>query len=87
VLEAQQSAFNRAAVGREYDVLIEREGRAPGQMVGRTPYLQALCVREDGVAIGDLVRVRVESVGAHSLSGRIMGRGAGDSPAPRATEA
>jgi tRNA-2-methylthio-N6-dimethylallyladenosine synthase len=40
VIDHQQSAFNRASIGRTVDVLFERAGRKPGQIVGRTAYLQ-----------------------------------------------
>ena len=39
LLAQQQSAFNSACVGRVVPVLFEREGRHPGQLVGRSPYL------------------------------------------------
>ena len=40
LLAAQARAFNEATVGRVLPVLLERAGRHPGQLVGRTPYLQ-----------------------------------------------
>ena len=40
LIDSQQSAFNRTALGRTVDVLFERAGRKPGQIAGRTPYLQ-----------------------------------------------
>ncbi|MDP7345251.1 MAG: radical SAM protein, partial [Alphaproteobacteria bacterium] len=42
LLEAQQLAFNRACEGRRLEVLLERPGRQPGQLVGRSPYMQAV---------------------------------------------
>ncbi len=38
VLAQQQSAFNSACIGRVVPVLFEREGRHPGQLIGRSPY-------------------------------------------------
>src|SRR5258705_10768328 len=40
LIESQQSAFNMAAIGNTVDVLFERAARNPGQIVGRTAYLQ-----------------------------------------------
>src|SRR5205085_3693942 len=40
LIDSQQSAFNQAAIGNTVDVLFERTGRNPGQIVGRTAYLQ-----------------------------------------------
>src|SRR5919112_1922255 len=36
-----QLAFNRSKVGCDTQVLIERRGRLPGQMIGRSPWLQS----------------------------------------------
>jgi tRNA-2-methylthio-N6-dimethylallyladenosine synthase len=74
LLEVQQRAFNDACVGREFQVLLERPGRHAGQLVGRSPYLQAVHVAARGAEIGDFVPVRVDSVGGHSLAAHIMGR-------------
>ncbi|MEE8371985.1 MAG: tRNA (N6-isopentenyl adenosine(37)-C2)-methylthiotransferase MiaB [Sphingomonadales bacterium] len=41
-LNAQQQAFNKRSVGRSMKVLLERPGKRPGQMVGRSPYMQAV---------------------------------------------
>src|SRR5256885_7880125 len=41
-IEAHQFAFNRSKVGRATPVLIERKGRHPGQMIGRSPWLQSV---------------------------------------------
>src|SRR5215472_14202507 len=46
-IDAQQAAFNARCLGRSFEVLFERPGRYPGQLVGRTPYLQTVQV-EDG---------------------------------------
>src|SRR5260370_9512207 len=42
VLERQQTAFNANCLGKSFEVLFERRGRYPGQIVGRSPYLQAV---------------------------------------------
>lgn len=44
LLNTQQKAFNDASVGRVFDVLFERRGKRAGQLVGRSPYLQAVHV-------------------------------------------
>ena len=73
LLAVQQHAFNAACVGRETEVLLERPGREPGQLVGRTPYLQPAHLPAEGRAIGDLVRVRIERALPNSLSARPVG--------------
>jgi tRNA-2-methylthio-N6-dimethylallyladenosine synthase len=70
-LEVQAAAFNAACVGRTLPVLLERPGRHPGQLVGRSPYLQAVHVAGAGLAIGDLVPVLILHGNAHSLTGAV----------------
>ncbi len=59
-------------VGREVDVLFEKTGRMPGQMVGKSDYLHAVHVDSDTVAPGDLARVRIVSSGPNSLAGELL---------------
>lgn len=67
-LNRDQAAFNAASVGKTCDVLIERTGRHPGQLLGKSPWLQSVHLTTDA-AIGDLVRVRIDSAGPNSLGG------------------
>ncbi len=66
VLE-QQRAFNLASVGRTFDVLLTHSGRHPGQLVGRSPYLQAIHVMADPRHIGTIARLTIVSMEANSL--------------------
>lgn len=68
-LAGQQRAFNRRAVGRALPVLFERPGRHAGQLVGRTPYMQAVHVQDSRLTIGDLAPVRVTGCTTNGLSG------------------
>jgi len=76
LLEAQRQAFNRATVGREVDVLLEKPGRHAGQLAGKSPYLQAVQIEAGGRQIGDIVPVRIVRAGSNSLFGE-----AADAPA------
>jgi tRNA-2-methylthio-N6-dimethylallyladenosine synthase len=67
LLNAQADAFARSCVGRTFDVLLEKPGRYPGQLIGRSPYLQPVHVVAPGSKIGDFVRVRVREAMPHSL--------------------
>jgi tRNA-2-methylthio-N6-dimethylallyladenosine synthase len=73
LLQAQQSAFNGAMNGRTLDVLLEKPGRRPGQLVGRSPWLQAVHVDAPAERIGAIVPVRIETIGANSLFGSLTG--------------
>jgi tRNA-2-methylthio-N6-dimethylallyladenosine synthase len=73
LLQAQQRAFNAAMHGRTLDVLLEKPGRRPGQLVGRSPWLQAVHVDAPAERIGAIVPVRIETIGANSLFGSLTG--------------
>jgi tRNA-2-methylthio-N6-dimethylallyladenosine synthase len=67
-LNVQQMACNQASVGRRTTVLLERPGKRPGQLVGKSPWLQSVHL-ETGAAIGQLVEVELVSAGPNSLAG------------------
>jgi len=67
LLGEQQAAFAASRVGTTMDVLIEKPGRRPGQIVGRSPWLQPVIVDETAGEIGDIVRVRITKTGPASL--------------------
>ena len=72
VLEAQQMAFNARSLGGVLPVLIERKGRQPGELVGRSPYLQLVHVRAAGDdLVGRTANVAVNETRRVSLSGVI----------------
>jgi tRNA-2-methylthio-N6-dimethylallyladenosine synthase len=73
LLEEQQQAFNAETVGRTLDVLFERPGRHPGQLVGRSPYNQAVHVATTEYQVGDIAKVAIDSCKPHSLGGHIVG--------------
>jgi tRNA-2-methylthio-N6-dimethylallyladenosine synthase len=63
-----QLAFNRSKVGIETQVLIERAGRRPGQMIGRSPWLQSVHL-ETAAQPGDMVAVALVAAGPNSMTG------------------
>ncbi|KQN04112.1 (dimethylallyl)adenosine tRNA methylthiotransferase [Sphingomonas sp. Leaf25] len=63
-----QKAFNDATVGRTCQVLVERQGRQAGQMLGKSPWLQSVHFMTDA-KVGDMVEVEVVGAGPVSLSG------------------
>ena len=72
LLSEQQSAFNAACAGQRFDLLLEKPGRHPGQLVGRSPYLQPVHVDNTTASIGDIVPVHIDAIGANSLSAHIV---------------
>lgn len=70
-LDGQQSAFNAQCVGQTLPVLFERSGRHPGQLAGRSPYLQAVHVEAAPQFVGQILPVKISACGTNSLSGVI----------------
>jgi tRNA-2-methylthio-N6-dimethylallyladenosine synthase len=76
LLSHQQKAFNAGGVGRTMDVLFEKKGRHPGQIAGKSPYLQAVQVDAGEDLIGRVARVEITGVATWSLFGRLVPEGA-----------
>jgi tRNA-2-methylthio-N6-dimethylallyladenosine synthase len=71
LIDSQQSAFNQAAIGKTVDVLFERAARNPGQIVGRTAYLQPAHVVASPDIIGQVLPVTIASLERYSLLGSL----------------
>jgi tRNA-2-methylthio-N6-dimethylallyladenosine synthase len=82
LLDRQSQAFNRAMVGRRLGVLLEKPGRHAGQLVGRSPYLQAVHLEAPAASLGSIVEVEIVAAGPNSLEGRPT-IAANDAIAPR----
>ncbi len=72
LVEQHRQEFNRAMVGRTVEVLLERTGRHPGQLAGKTPYMQAVQIESTTLRVGDRVMVEIERAGSNSLFGRAV---------------
>jgi tRNA-2-methylthio-N6-dimethylallyladenosine synthase len=71
LIDSQQHAFNEAAIGSTVDVLFERAARNPGQIVGRTAYLQPAHVMASEDIIGQVLPVTIASLERYSLLGAL----------------
>jgi tRNA-2-methylthio-N6-dimethylallyladenosine synthase len=71
ILDNQRDAFNSRALGHTNAVLLERPGRHFGQLVGRTPYNQAIYVDADPDQLGSIVDVKITGISPNSLTGKI----------------
>lgn len=76
LLNEQQSRFNAATVGRRCAVLLEREGKLPGQLIGKSPWLQSVIVNDSAAAIGELIDVEIVNSGPNSLIGNMLRKAA-----------
>lgn len=70
LINSHQAQFNATTVGRRTDILLERKGRHPGQLIGKTPWLQSVHVTAPELSIGDMVEVDIISAGPNSLAGQ-----------------
>jgi tRNA-2-methylthio-N6-dimethylallyladenosine synthase len=71
-IDRHQAAFNAGCAGATFDVLFEKPGRKPGQIVGRSPYLQPVQVMAPAEMIGQVAAVTITEVGSNSLFGALM---------------
>ena len=80
-LVRRQDAFMASCEGRTFDVLFEKPGRHPGQIAGRSPYLQPVQVMASANLIGEVVPVTITQAGPNSLFGALAS-GLADAPNP-----
>ncbi|HXT06786.1 MAG TPA: tRNA (N6-isopentenyl adenosine(37)-C2)-methylthiotransferase MiaB [Roseiarcus sp.] len=72
LLESQRQAFNRASVGRRFGVIFDKAGRHEGQLIGRSPYMQAVHAEAAAERIGRMTEVEIVDVRPNSLKGRLV---------------
>jgi tRNA-2-methylthio-N6-dimethylallyladenosine synthase len=73
-IDRSQRAFSESRVGTVAEVLFERRGRHPGQIVGRAPWLQPVQVDGEADLVGTIARVTITETGPNSLFGRLADR-------------
>jgi tRNA-2-methylthio-N6-dimethylallyladenosine synthase len=73
MIDDRAAAFLRSRVGLTVDVLFERAGRLPGQIVGRAPWLMPVHVDGPASLIGGIVPVTLTAAGTNSLFGALAG--------------
>jgi len=71
LITRQQRDYNARSIGHTFEVLIEKPGRLPGQLVGKTPYLQTVQIAAPGEMIGDVIPVAITEMGTNTLFGAI----------------
>ncbi|MCC8931652.1 tRNA (N6-isopentenyl adenosine(37)-C2)-methylthiotransferase MiaB [Rhizobium sp. 'Codium 1'] len=63
----QQQSFMQSMIGKTIDLLLEKPGRMPGQLIGRSPWLHSVNVDAKSSQIGDIIQVRITAAGPNSL--------------------
>ncbi|MFZ2101664.1 MAG: tRNA (N6-isopentenyl adenosine(37)-C2)-methylthiotransferase MiaB [Oricola sp.] len=67
LLAEQQADFMKGLEGKTISVLLEKPGREPGQIAGRSPWLHPVVCDENVGEIGDIVNVRISKASVNSL--------------------
>jgi tRNA-2-methylthio-N6-dimethylallyladenosine synthase len=68
LITRQQQEIQQGMVGRDLTVLIEKDGRFDGQMVGKSEYLHAVHIENCKARVGDILPVRIIEAKKNSLS-------------------
>lgn len=71
-IDRHQAKFNAECVGRTFEILFDKPGRYPGQIVGRSPYLQPVQVMAPPTMIGDVAAVKITQRSTNSLFGALV---------------
>ena len=72
LLNEQQIEFNRSSVGLTLPVLLDRKGKKPGQLVGRSPFSQSVFVEANERLMNTIVDVKITEGFDNSLTGQII---------------
>ncbi len=68
----QQLAFNTASIGKTMPVLFDRDGKFPGQLLGKSPYMQSVYIEGGENYRGRIVDVEITGAYQNSVSGVIV---------------
>jgi tRNA-2-methylthio-N6-dimethylallyladenosine synthase len=72
LLSCQQRGFNDRQIGRRLPVLIAERGRKPGQIHGKSPYLQSVHLDGPYDLIGTIVEAEIFAASQNSLTGTLV---------------
>ncbi|MCX7338138.1 MAG: tRNA (N6-isopentenyl adenosine(37)-C2)-methylthiotransferase MiaB [Alphaproteobacteria bacterium] len=73
-INQKQLSFNQGKIGTIQSVLIDRQGKQVGQLMGKTEYMQSVPIAASADLLGQLVDVRIETASSNSLAGHIVSR-------------
>ena len=71
LINQQQRDYNARFVGDTLEVLLEKPGRDPGQLGGKTPYLQTVQLAAPREMIGEIIPVTITEIGSYTLFGAL----------------
>ncbi|AEI88416.1 MAG: tRNA (N6-isopentenyl adenosine(37)-C2)-methylthiotransferase MiaB [Candidatus Midichloria mitochondrii] len=71
LLAQQQLAFNQSMVGKVLPVLLQKDGKKEGQLIGKSPYMQSVFIVAPKEKEGQVVNVSITAGFQNSLAGVI----------------
>ncbi len=72
LIREQQTSFNSSFMGKEVEILLEKQGKKENQLVGKTPFMQSVHVEHENLKIGDLVKVKITEILTNTMSGEFL---------------
>lgn len=72
LLTAQMQRFNDSKIGTRMHVILDRQGKRNGQLLGRSPFMQAVHVDDAAHLLDRMVEVVIVEATASSLKGQIV---------------
>ena len=71
LISEKQLEFNRSTVGKTIPILLQKNGKKDGQIIGKSPYMQSVFVENPGMSIGSIMEVFISAGHQNSLAGSL----------------
>ncbi len=72
LIRQKQTVFNESCIGRTMTVLLDRQGKFDGQLLGKSLYMQSVHVANAGAYRHQFVDVRITGASLNSLAGELV---------------
>lgn len=72
LLASQQLTFNQSIVGTIQNVLFEKKGNKPGQLIGKTPYMQSVVIEAPERLLGQILPIKILHATQNSVRGEVV---------------
>lgn len=72
LVEFYQNKFNNKFLNTKLEILFERKGKHPGQLIGRSPHMQSVFADANESLIGQMAEVWITAIEPHSLRAKLL---------------
>jgi len=72
LLDSQVNNFNKQSLGKTMPVLFDGRGRKPGQLVGKSPYMQSVHIEMGSECFNMIEMVEITQAHSYSLGGKLL---------------